>query len=79
MFGKTVDLALFSLLVMIPFSNPSICKALGIDCWGMDMKSIAGNFLLGVTLQITLECMFSPVSYLIAKGVRHRINKYDVG
>lgn len=73
--GKTADLALFSLLVMIPFSNESICQILHMDCWGMDMKSILGNFLLGVTLQITLECAFSPVSYIISKKVRARISK----
>lgn len=78
LFGKTADLALFSLLVMIPFSNPGICQALGIDCWGMDVKSIAGNFLLGVTLQITLECMFSPVSYLLSRSVRKRIEKQEL-
>lgn len=71
--GKTMDLALFTVLVMIPFSTPSLCKALGIECWGMDAKSIAGNFLLGVTMQITLECAFSPVSYIIARKVRNRI------
>lgn len=72
--GKTMDLLLFTGLVMVPFSTPSLCDKLGIECWGMDAKSLAGNFLLGVTLQITLECLFSPVSYIISKSVRKRLN-----
>lgn len=71
--GKTADLGLFTLLVMIPFSIPSFCKVLGMDCWGMDAKSIAGNFLLGIAFQITVEALMSPVSYKIATGVRRRI------
>ena len=71
--GKTADLGLFTLLVMIPFSIPSFCSALGMDCWGMDAKSIAGNFLLGIAFQITVEALMSPVSYKISTQVRKRI------
>lgn len=71
--GKTADLGLFTLLVMIPFSIPSFCSALGMDCWGMDAKSIAGNFLLGIAFQITVEALLSPVSYTISTQVRKRI------
>lgn len=75
--GKTMDLLLFTTLVMVPFSNPTICKALGIESWGMDAKSLAGNFLLGVTLQITLECMFSPVSYMLSHKIRNSIQSKE--
>lgn len=68
--GKTADLGLFTILVMIPFSIPSFCSALGMDCWGMDAKSIAGNFLLGIAFQITVEALLSPVSYKIATNVK---------
>ena len=68
--GKTADLGLFTLLVMIPFSIPSFCSVLGMDCWGMDAKSIAGNFLLGIAFQITVEALLSPVSYKIATNVK---------
>lgn len=71
--GKTVDLGLFSILVLVPFSTPAICEVLRMESWGMDAKSLAGNFLLGVTLQITLECLFSPVSYLLSKKIRKTI------
>lgn len=71
--GKTADLGLFTLLVMIPFSIPSFCSAIGMDCWGMDAKSIAGNFLLGIAFQITVEALMSPVSYKISTKVRKRI------
>lgn len=68
--GKTADLGLFTLLVMIPFSIPSFCSVIGMDCWGMDAKSIAGNFLLGIAFQITVEALLSPVSYKIATNVK---------
>ena len=71
--GKSTDLGLFTLLVMIPFSIPRFCSALGMDCWGMDAKSIAGNFLLGIAFQITVEALMSPVSYKISTQVRKRI------
>lgn len=71
--GKTADLGLFTLLVMIPFSIPSFCSAIGMDCWGMDAKSIAGNFLLGIAFQITVEALMSPISYKISTKVRKRI------
>lgn len=71
--GKTSDLGLFTLLVMIPFSIPSFCSALGMDCWGMDAKSIAGNFLLGIAFQITVESLMSPVSYKISTKVKKSI------
>lgn len=71
--GKTSDLGLFTLLVMIPFSIPSFCSALGMDCWGMDAKSIAGNFLLGIAFQITVESLMSPVSYKISTEVKKSI------
>lgn len=71
--GKTADLGLFTVLVMIPFSIPSFCKAIGMDCWGMDSRSIAGNFLLGIAFQITVEALMSPVSYKIASKVKRRI------
>ena len=71
--GKTADLGLFTLLVMIPFSIPSFCTALGMDCWGMDAKSIAGNFLLGIAFQITIEALMSPVSYRIATKVKKQL------
>lgn len=71
--GKTADLGLFTLLVMIPFSMPTFCEKMGIDCWGMDAKSLAGNFLLGIAFQITVEALMSPVSYKIAARVRKSI------
>ena len=71
--GKTADLGLFTLLVMVPFSIPSFCTALGMDCWGMDAKSIAGNFLLGIAFQITIEALMSPVSYRIATKVKKQL------
>ena len=72
-FGKTADLLLFSILVMVPFSTPKICDFLGMESWGMDLKSIAGNFLLGVTLQITLECMCSPLSYSLSQKIKNKL------
>lgn len=71
--GKTADVGLFTLLVMIPFSIPAFCKAIGMDCWGMNAKSIAGNFLLGIAFQITVEALMSPVSYKISSRVRKSI------
>lgn len=71
--GKTADLGLFTLLVMIPFSMPKFCEFAGIDCWGMDVKSIAGNFLLGIAFQITVEALASPLSYKISTKVRQSI------
>lgn len=71
--GKTADLGLFTILVMIPFSIPSFCSALGMDCWGMGAKSIAGNFLLGIAFQITVEALLSPVSYKIATNVKKHL------
>lgn len=71
--GKSVDLALFSLLVMVPFSNPTICEVLGASSWGMDASSLLGNYILGITLQITIETSLSPVSYIISKKLRHKI------
>lgn len=76
LFGKTADLLLFSLLVMVPFSNPKICELLKMESWGMDLKSIAGNFLLGVTLQITIECMMSPVSYRLSRKIQNTISAH---
>lgn len=71
--GKTADLGLFTILVMVPFSIPSFCTTLGMDCWGMDAKSIAGNFLLGIAFQITIEALMSPVSYRIATKVKKQL------
>lgn len=71
--GKSADLGLFTILVMIPFSIPSFCSAIGMECWGMDAKSIAGNFLLGIAFQITVEALMSPVSYKIATRVKKSI------
>lgn len=71
--GKSVDLALFSLLVMVPFSTPAICELLGMSSWGMNASSLLGNFILGITLQITIETSLSPVSYIISKKIRHKI------
>lgn len=61
------------MMVMIPFSMPKFCEFAGIDCWGMDVKSIAGNFLLGIAFQITVEALASPLSYKISTKVRQSI------
>lgn len=73
--GKTVDLTLFSVLVLIPLSTDWICEKLGIISWGMTADAIKGNYILGVTLQITLEVMFAPVAYLISKSVLNQVKK----
>ena len=73
--GKTADLGLFTVLVMIPFSNDKFCALIGMESWGMNAKSIAGNFLLGIAFQITVEALFSPVSYKISTAVRNKIKE----
>ena len=71
--GKTADLGLFTVLVMIPFSNDKFCALIGMESWGMNAQNIAGNFLLGIAFQITVEALFSPVSYKISTAVRKKI------
>lgn len=75
--GKTMDLTLFSLLVMVPFSTPAICEFLHMESWGMTFEALLGNYLLGIALQITIEATLSPVSYLISNRIRKSINNTD--
>ena len=71
--GKTVDLSMFSLLVMVPLSTPAICDKLGIESWGMDASSIMGNYLLGIGQQLTIEMLMAPVAFYIAARIRSSI------
>lgn len=73
--GKTMDLTLFSILVMVPFSTPAICEFLGMDSWGMTFESLLGNYLLGIALQITVEATLSPISYLISNKIRYKMEE----
>lgn len=73
--GKTVDLTLFSVLVMIPLSTDWICERLGIISWGMTADAIKGNYILGITLQITTEVILSPIAYFISKTVLNQVHK----
>lgn len=71
--GKTVDLTLFSVLVMVPLSTDWICERLGVVSWGMTADAIKGNYILGITLQITVEVIFSPVAYGISRYVLNKV------
>jgi uncharacterized PurR-regulated membrane protein YhhQ (DUF165 family) len=71
--GKILDLALFSMVVMVPLSTQSICDALGITSWGMGTAQLFGNFCLGISMQITLEVILSPVTYKITRIIRNKL------
>lgn len=71
--GKSVDIALFTVVVFVPFSTPAICEVLGIESWGMTTSAILGNFLLGITFQMTSEIAVSPFSYIISHRLRNKI------
>lgn len=68
--GKALDIGLFSLCVLVPFSNEIFCKVLNIDSWNMTAEAIIGNFIFGITLQILTEILLTPVSFNLCRIIR---------
>lgn len=71
--GKTADIALFTTLVLVPFSNATFCEKFKIENWGWTSKQLLGNFLFGIAIQITIEALMSPVSYKISTKVKKQL------
>lgn len=74
MAGKIPDVALFSILVFIPFNSDAFCKFFGMENWGMSAMDIISNGIVGFTFQIVIEIIFVPVSFLAARWLKNHLN-----
>lgn len=75
MAGKIPDVALFSILVFIPFNNEKFCEAFGMENWGMSSMDIISNGVVGFTFQIMIEIILVPVSFIAAKWIKEHLNR----
>lgn len=74
MAGKIPDVALFSILVFIPFNNQAFCNLFGMENWGMSGMDILSNGVVGFTFQIMIEILMIPVSFLGAKWIKEHLD-----
>lgn len=76
--GRLVDISLFALLVLVPFSNESFCDKFGLICWGMPISLIVGNAIFTTLFQVTVEIACTPVSYHISQSLLKRADKIHI-
>ena len=76
--GRLVDISLFALLVLVPFSNQSFCDTFGLICWDMSPALIIGNAIFTTLFQVTVEIACTPVSYHISQSLLKRAEKMHV-
>ena len=76
--GRLVDISLFALLVLVPFSNENFCDKFGLICWGMPISLIIGNAIFTTLFQVTVEIACTPVSYHISQHLLKRADKIHI-
>lgn len=74
MAGKIPDVALFSLLVFVPFNSDTFCEAFGMENWGMSAMDIISNGIVGFTFQMVIEIVVIPVSFLAAQWLKRHLH-----
>ena len=76
--GRLVDITLFAVLVLVPFSNQAFCDKFGLICWCMPISLIIGNAIFTTLFQVTVEIACTPISYHISQSLLKRADKIHV-